>query len=254
MGSMRNVVALLNQKGGVGKTAVTLGLASAAGSTGRRVLVVDMDPQGSSTWVLGHDPATAESTTAEVLGALPISKAMVPSTWGGEVWLVPASPRLHERQQGSPDRLRIALGEVSGQFDAVLIDCPPSLGNLVTSALAAARHALVVVEPSSLSLRGIGAVADVIDAAWENRNPDLELAGVIVNKVPAVSTEADRRYDELARIVGRRTIWQPSIPHRVIVNQAIGERRPVHSYGVRSAEVGVAFDRLWSRVRRTIKG
>jgi chromosome partitioning protein len=253
MGAMRNVVALLNQKGGVGKTTVTLGLASAAGSTGRRVLVVDMDPQGSSTWVLGHDPATAASTTAEVLGSLPVTKAMVPSTWGGEVWLVPASPRLQGRERGSPDRLRVALGEVSEQFDAVLIDCPPSLGNLVTSALGAAHHALVVVEPSSLSLRGIGAVADAIDETWETRNPELELAGVVVNKVPAVSTEADRRYDELARIVGRRTIWQPSVPHRVIVNQAIGERRPVHSYGARSADVAAAFDRLWSRLRRTIK-
>jgi chromosome partitioning protein len=253
MGAMRNVVALLNQKGGVGKTTVTLGLASAAASTGRRVLVVDMDPQGSSTWVLGHDPTTAECTTAEVLGSLPITKAMVPSTWGGEVWLVPASPRLQRREHGPADRLRIALDEVSAQFDAVLIDCPPSLGSLVTGALGAAGHAVVVVEPASLSLRGIGAVADAIDATWEARNPDLELAGVIVNKVPAVSAEADRRYDELARIVGRRTIWQPTVPHRVIVNQAIGERRPLHSYGARSAEVSGVFDKLWSRLRRTIK-
>lgn len=251
---MRNVVALLNQKGGVGKTTVTLGLASAAGSTGRRVLVVDLDPQGSCTWVLGHDPTTVEASTAEVLGSLSITRAMVPSTWGGEVWLVPGSTRLQRREHGSPDRLRSELEKVSGQFDAVLIDCPPSLGNLVTSALGAARHAIVVVEPSSLSLRGIGAVADLIDETWESRNPDLELAGVIVNKVPPVSVEADRRYDELARIVGRKTIWKPSIPHRVIVNQAIGERRPVHSYGTRSAEVGIAFDQLWSRLRRTIKG
>ncbi|MCU1502936.1 MAG: putative Soj/ParA-related protein [Ilumatobacteraceae bacterium] len=253
MGSMRNVVAVLNQKGGVGKTTVTLGLASAAEATGRRVLVVDLDPQGSSTWVLGHDPSDVECSTAEVFGTLPITKAMVPSTWGGEIWLVPASTRLQHHESGDVGRLRTVLGAVSEQFDAVLLDCPPSLGNLVTSALGAARHALIVVEPSSLSLRGIGAVADVIDESWESHNPDLQLAGVIVNKVPPVSVEADRRYDELARIVGRKTIWQPVIPQRVIVNQAIGERRPIHSYGARSGEVSSAFDKLWSRLRRTIR-
>ena len=250
---VRNVVAVLNQKGGVGKTTVTLGLASAARSVGRRVLVVDLDPQASSTWVLGHDPAAAGTSTAEVLGSVPVTKAMVPSTWGGEVWLVPGSARLQRREHGIPGRLRDALSEVAADFDAVLLDCPPSLANLVTEALAAARHAVIVVEPSSLGLRGIGAVADAIDDAWQQRNPDLELAGVIVNKVPAVSGEAERRLAELGRIVGRSTIWQPWIPQRVIVNQAIGERRPIHSYGARSADVSEAFDRLWSRVRRTVR-
>jgi cellulose biosynthesis protein BcsQ len=217
------------------------------------VLVVDLDPQASSTWVLGHDPATVGTSTAEVLGSVPATKAMVPSTWGGEVWLVPGSSRLQRREHGAPERLTTALADVAPDFDAVLLDCPPSLGNLVIGALGAARHALVVVEPSSLGLRGIGAVADAIDDAWDRRNPELELAGVVVNKVPAVSAEAERRLDELGRIVGRRTIWQPWIPHRVIVNQAIGERRPIHSYGARSAEVSEAFDRLWSRVRRTVR-
>ena len=111
--------------------------------------------------------------------------------------------------------------------------------------------ALIVVEPAALGLRGIGAVADAIDEVWNSHNPDLELGGVIVNKVPAISREADRRYDELARIVGRKTIWQPSVPHRVIVNQAIGERRPIHSYGARSADISEAFDVLWAKLRRT---
>jgi cellulose biosynthesis protein BcsQ len=110
-----------------------------------------------------------------------------------------------------------------------------------------------VVDPSALGLRGIGAVADLVDDVWDNHNPELELTGVIVNKVPAVSSEADRRYDELIRIVGKRAIWQPVIPHRVIVNQAIGERRPVHAYGSRSADVADVFDSLWAKLRRTTR-
>jgi cellulose biosynthesis protein BcsQ len=245
---------VLNQKGGVGKTAVTLGLASAAAVAGHRVLVVDLDPQGSSSWVLGIDPAQVEVSSADVLSRTPAGKAMVPSAWGGEVWVVPSSPRLLARDHGgNPTRLRDALAEVSDQFHAVLIDCPPSLGALTAAALSAASHAVIVVEPSALGLRGIAAVADLVDEVWDAHNPDLELTGVIVNKVPAVSTEADRRFDELTRIVGRRAIWQPVIPHRVIVNQAIGERRPIHTYGMRSADVSQAFDKLWVRLRRVTK-
>ena len=247
-------IAVANQKGGVGKTAVTLGLASAAAAAGHRVLVVDLDPQGSSSWVLGIDPAQVEVSSADVLSRTPAGKAMVPSAWGGEVWVVPSSPRLLARDHGgNPTRLRDALAEVSDQFHAVLIDCPPSLGALTAAALSAASHAVIVVEPSALGLRGIAAVADLVDEVWDAHNPDLELTGVIVNKVPAVSTEADRRFDELTRIVGRRAIWQPVIPHRVIVNQAIGERRPIHTYGMRSADVSQAFDKLWVRLRRVTK-
>jgi len=176
------------------------------------------------------------------------------SAWGGEVWLIPSSPRLLPKDHGgSPLRLREALQAVADQFHAVLIDCPPSLGALSRAGLTAADHAIIVVEPSSLGLRGIGAVADLVDEVWDDLNPELELTGVIVNKVPAVSTEAERRYDDLVRIVGKRAIWQPVIPHRVIVNQAIGERRPVHAYGSRSAEVAAVFDELWEKLRHATR-
>ena len=241
---MGRIAALLNQKGGVGKTTVTLGLASAAARAGHRVLVVDLDPQGSSTWVLGHDPAAEQPMM------------IVSSQWGPEVDLVPSSPGLHndDHDHGEPPHhLRRALHRVAGDYQAVLIDCPPSLGHLTTSGLTAADLALIVVDPAALGLRGIGAVADAIDRVWDHHNADLELAGVIVNRVPAISAEADRRYDELGRIVGRKAIWQPSVPQRVIVNQAIAERRPIHSYGARSAEVSEAFDRLWTKLRKVAR-
>ena len=251
MTRMGRIAALLNQKGGVGKTTVTLGLASAAAEAGDRVLVVDLDPQGSSTWVLGHDPSADQPSTADVLGPGHAPLNILMSHWGLEVDLIPASPSLQDHEAGKPKRLRRALRQVRDDYDAILIDCPPSLGNLTHSGLIAADMALIVVEPAALGLRGIGAVADVIDDVWNSHNSDLELGGVIVNKVPAISLEADRRYDELARIVGRKTIWQPPVPHRVIVNQAIGERRSIHSYGSRAADISQAFDTLWARLRRS---
>ena len=251
MEAMGRTVAVLNQKGGVGKTTVTLGLTSAAATAGHRILVVDLDPQGSSSWVLGVDPRDVEESVAEVLGRAPVSRVMQQSDWSENVWVLPSSPRLLTKDHGgNASRLRTALAEVADDFEAILIDCPPSLGALTTAGLTAADHAVIVVEPAELALRGIAAVADLVDQVWDEHNPELDLAGVIVNKVPPVSSEADRRYEELTRIVGKKAVWQPAIPLRVIVNQAIGERCPIHSYGARATDVCEAFDKLWAKVRR----
>ncbi len=260
-------VAVLNQKGGVGKTTVTLGLASAADAAGRRVLVIDLDPQASSSWVLGVDPDTFPAaapatdrepvTVAEVLDGRPLADAVLPSVWSERVDIVPAATNLQDFEAGDAGRLAAACfraAELLDGYDAVLIDCPPSLGNLTTNALAAARHALVVVEPSALGLRGIGGVADAIDDVWDSHNPELELSGVILNRVPAISSEAERRIAELQRIVGRQAIWKPSVPARVILNQAVGERRPIHSYASRATDPIQVFDKLWAKLRRTLSG
>jgi chromosome partitioning protein len=265
MSSMMRTVAVLNQKGGVGKTTVTLGLASAAAAAGRRVLVVDADPQAASTWVLGHDPAELTVSVADLLdgdtSGAAVRAAVVTSAWSERVDLVPASSQLQRHERGSTKRLRRALeriteraGSEDGEpYDVVLIDCPPSLGTLTRSALTASRHALIVVEPSSLGLRGIGGVADAVDDVWDTTNPALELAGVVLNRVPAISSEAERRIDELVRIVGRSAIWKPAVPQRVVLNQAIGERRPIHDYGYRATDPIEAFDRLWSKLLTTVR-
>lgn len=248
---MHRTLAVLNQKGGVGKTTVTLGLASAAQAANRRVLVVDLDPQASSSWVLGVDPDDASETVANVLHGTRVGLDGVirPSAWSEYVDVLPSTLALQELESGPSRRLRRALDTVQGDYEAILIDCPPSLGNLTRSALTAARHALVVVEPSALGLRGIGGVADLIDSVWEDTNADLELSGVILNRVPAVSGEAERRIAELGRIVGNRTIWKPSVPQRVIFSQAIGERQPIHRYGSRATDPIRVFDALWRKVR-----
>jgi chromosome partitioning protein len=250
--SAGKAVAILNQKGGVGKTTVTLGLASAAAAAGRKVLVVDLDPQASSTWVLGHDAGSAKPDVSDVMAGTPLEQAVVPSAWTDRIGLLPAG-RVAPRPEGTA-RLRAALAHSPAvDYEAIFLDCPPTLAGPTLSALTAARHALIVVDPSALGLRGIGSVADAVDEVWDDANPELDLCGVVVNRVPAVSTEAERRIDELGQIVGRSTIWKPPVPQRVIVNQALGERRSIHSYGSRAADVIHAFDSLWTRLRRVVR-
>jgi chromosome partitioning protein len=249
--------AVLNQKGGVGKTTVTLGLASAAQAAGHKVLVVDLDPQASASWTLGielDDDTLGVSDVIQANAEGAADDAIVESIWGPEVEVLPSGKALAERERdGGRDvelRLRRGLRGVADRYDVVLIDCPPALGGNTLSALAAADLAVVVVEPASYSLRGVAAVADTIDDVWDRLNPDLDLAGVIVNKMPAVSVEAERRFEELAEMVGRKSVWKPALPSRVIVNQALGEQQPIHAYGYRAREVSEAFDALYAKLRR----
>lgn len=246
-----HAVAVLNQKGGVGKTTVTLGLASAAAAAGRRVLVVDLDPQASASWVLGAEAGDSDGV-AGVTPGRPLTDLVVTSAWSAGIDLVPSARR--ELDATWAMRLRDTLADGgAAPYDAVLLDCPPTLGATTRSALVAARHALIVVDPSALGLRGIGSLADAVDEVWEGDNPDLDLCGVVVNRMPAISTEADRRVAELSRIVGRSTVWKPPVPQRVIVNQALGERRSIHSFGARAADVAHAFDTLWAKLRRVLR-
>jgi chromosome partitioning protein len=251
------VVAVVNRKGGVGKTTVAMGLASAARDRGDRVLVIDADPQASATWVLGVEPEAVIFGTSQVIaidetGAA--QSAIIRSSWGPEVDLLPAGRNLLDREVESgakrlARRLSRALRGVCADYEMVIIDCSPGLGQLTTNALAAAHLALIVVEPAALSSRGVVAVSDLIDNVWENHNPQLDLAGVVVNRVPVVSSEADRQYDLLARMVGRSTIWKPEIPQRVVIAEALAAQRPLHSYGARSAESAAIFDLHYQKLR-----
>jgi chromosome partitioning protein len=254
------IAAVLNQKGGVGKTTVTLGLASAAQAAGHKVLVVDLDPQASASWTLGielDDETLGVSDVLEADTRGAADDAIVESGWGADVEVLPSGRALaeHERARGgaTEKRLRKALTGVVERYDVVLIDCPPSLGNITLTGLTAADLAVVVVEPASYSIRGVRAVADTIDDVWDRLNPELDLAGIIVNKVPAVSTEAERRVEELGATFGRKEVWKPAIPSRVIVNQALGEQQPIHAYGYRAREVIEAFDALYAKLRRAAR-
>ena len=189
------VVAVANQKGGVGKTTVTLGIADAAARRGLAVLVVDLDPQANATSGLGvADPARTvdDALAGDRMGAL--ADVVTVSGWPNGVGPVPAvapsSPALAAREPqlatdpiGAQDRLRHALDGVASGYDLVLVDCPPSLGLLTVNGLVAADRVLIVTEPAAWASDGVEQMLRTVARVRDLRRPDLEVAAVLINRL-----------------------------------------------------------------------
>ena len=239
--------AVVAQKGGVGKTTTLLGIAGAAWERGLRTLVVDLDPQANATAAL--DPVSTPYSTNDVLAdARPgvAADAVVASGWGPEVSLVPAERALEHRAvpegRDSTLRLRIALEGVLDDYDLVLVDCPPSLGELTRNALAAVRLALVVTEPSFFALPGAAAALEAIDVVRGSSNLVLRPAGVLVNRARVSTSEHAFRLAEL-RAAYPGLVLDPTVPERTALQQAQGACVPVQAWRSPGArEVADVYD------------
>jgi len=248
--------AVLNQKGGVGKTTLTLGLAAAAQRAGRPVLVVDLDPQGSAGWAMGVEADDDHLAVGDVLrtGDPKVAAAsIVTSGWGEGIDVLPASRNLIDREADgwateSVDRLRRALEPSSHKYHTILIDCAPSLGPTTMAGMTAADGVLLVVELSVLSVRGVQAVLDTVEHIGREHNPTLDILGAVVNRAPAVSSEADRQELEMERVLGANTLWRPFIPQRTVINEAVGMRCPVQDLGYRARDTIATFDTLYQHL------
>ncbi|MGH3858500.1 ParA family protein [Actinokineospora sp.] len=257
-------VAVLSLKGGVGKTTVVLGLASAALRRGARTLVVDLDPQCNATQTL--DPDETEATLADVLEkptASVLKAAIAPSSWDGEVDVMVGSEELETLNEPDPGARRLeklgrALAELrhllaDGElpYQLVLMDCPPSLGRLTRSALVAAQGALLVTEPTMYAVAGAQRAFEAVENTRDEHNANLVALGVVVNKVRTHSYEHQFRIQELRESFGR-LVMPVALPDRLAVQQAQGACMPIHQWQTPGArEVSLAFNLLLARVLRT---
>jgi chromosome partitioning protein len=254
-------VAVTALKGGVGKSTTTLGLAGAAWERGLSTLVVDLDPQANTTAAL--DPVEFHYSTNDVLAdARPgvASDAVVRSGWGEGLDVIPSERALEHRAvpigRDSAQRLRVALRGVVENYDVVLIDCPPSLGELTRNALAAVRLALVVTEPSFFSLPSAAQALEAISVVRSEANLGLRAAGILVNRARPSTSEHALRIAELRAAYGD-LVFAAVIPERTALQQAQGACVPVqawHSPGAR--EVVDAYedilDALLARDRESL--
>lgn len=237
---MTTVIAVANQKGGVGKTSTTVNLAARLTTMGQRVLVIDADPQANATSILDvelhHDSRTLNDVLAAVAtnqaGPGAISAAI---TTTGPAWphvdVVPSERALAAREAdtsaGREQLLRIALGDGAvDAYNAVLIDCPPSLGALTLGALTAANQVLILTEPRTSSVDGVDELTQTIQAVRKYYNPRLALAGILINKW---------RSDRLDRAAWRQVLQDTHadavidhpLPERETVATAATNRVPV---------------------------
>jgi len=238
------ITAIGNRKGGVGKTSVTLGLASGLVSLGQRVCVVDLDPQADITDTLGGagDFNIFDVLYAGDMGTL--GQAAVPSSWDG-IDVVPGSQDLArvdtESLVGAELRLK-AAAQSSVELDAydhVLIDLPPALGRLTLNGLIAAHHVVVVTEPGAYSVRGVAEFLQTVEKvqAAPYLNPDLVFSGIIINKVSSPRTAEHKfQIEQLLEAFGDQ-VHEPFLPLRTAMQDSQSGGVPLAKVGTRGAAI-----------------
>jgi chromosome partitioning protein len=234
------VLAIANQKGGVGKTTTAINLATALAACGKRVLIVDLDPQGNASTGVGLDWRRRGPTIYEaLLGATPLkdcvvespvpNMSIVPSSVdlsGAEVELVAAERR--------DTRLREALRQERERWDYVLIDCPPALGLLTVNALVAADAVLVPLQAEFYALEGLSHLLRTIERVRRALNPDLALQGVVLTMYDRRNNLCDLVAQDVRAYLGDR-VYRTVIPRNVRVSEAPSHGKPVLLYDLSCA-------------------
>lgn len=240
---MRQIIAILNQKGGVGKTTSTINIAAYLSKMGRSVLVVDLDPQGNATSGLGVSK-NLNSTMYDVLLNGELLGNVIKDIPSTDLALLPANAELAGaevelvNQVDRDQRLKNALARAA--YDYILVDCPPSLGLLSVNALVAADSILIPVQAEYYALEGLTQLLGTVQRIREGLNPSLNLLGVVVTMFDSRTSLSDSVYKELQKHFGQK-LFKTVIPRNVRLAEA-----PSHGKTI------LAHDK-WSRGARAYK-
>lgn len=236
---MAKVIAVANQKGGVGKTTTSVNLAASLAVAEQSVLVVDLDPQGNATMGLGYDKNAQETTVYPVLMEdLPVAEAIIHPEVGTASRvpdLVPSNANLSGAevelvdQENRERRLRGALDGIQDRYDYILIDCPPSLNLLTVNALVAASSALIPVQCEYYALEGLSQLMEVIQKVRRRANPQLRIEGLLLTMFDGRNNLANQVSDEVRSHFGRK-VYETVIPRNVRLGEAPSYGRPVIYY------------------------
>ncbi|WP_455139096.1 ParA family protein [Thermophilibacter sp.] len=246
------VVAVINQKGGVGKSTTVINLSACLGENKKKVLVIDFDPQGNSTSGYGIEKEELEHDVYDViLHDYPIEES-IQETCSSNVFIVPATIQLATAEielvttMARESVLKDAIDKVKDDFDYVFIDCPPSLGLLTINALTAANSLLIPIQCEYYALEGVAKLLESMQMVKRRMNPDLEIFGVVMTMFDSRTTLSKQVVDEVQGYFGKK-MFKTVIPRNVKVSEAPSHGLPVIQYA-RLSKGALAYAKLAKEV------
>ena len=232
---MAKVVAICNQKGGVGKTSTAVSLASGLALEGRKVVLIDLDPQGNSTSGLGINKTNVQKSIYNaLLENTPLSEILL-SSCVQNLFVVPANQDLAGTEVelvgelGREGRLRKALAPLDPSIDVVIIDCPSSFGLLTINALTAANSVMIPIQCEYYALEGLGQLVKTITMIKDNLNPSLEIEGIVMTMADYRTKLTQEVIDEVRKHFGAK-VYQTVIPRNIRLSEAPGFGKPIFLY------------------------
>lgn len=248
------IIAILNQKGGVGKSTTAVNLSAALGARGKSVLLIDLDPQGNATSGLGVDKTKITHDTYEVLiERTTTTQAIIPDVCQG-LDLMPATIHLAGaevelvNEMARENRLKNAVGSVRGKYDYVFIDCPPSLGLLTVNALVAADKLLIPIQCEFYALEGVTKLLESMNRVKNMLNPSLEIFGVLLTMYDNRTMLSRQVAEEVRKYFGV-LVFDTLVPRTVKLSEAPSYGQPITEYD----PTGKGAQAYWSLAEEVMK-
>ena len=236
---MVKVIALANQKGGVGKTTTTVNLAACLAKLGKKVLLVDIDPQGNTTSGFGIDKGYLKKSTYNVIVEdVPLEDIIIKTEYDN-LWIAPATIELAGAeielvsQMSREMKLKRSLDRIKNDYDYILIDCPPSLGLITLNALAAASSIIIPIQCEFYALEGVAQLMNTVDLVQRNINPILKIEGVVMTMFDSRVNLASAVVEEVKKYFTTK-LYNTLIPRNVRLSEAPSYGKPVIYYDLKS--------------------